>query len=183
MVLETYHLEITNIECMPTSNKRNAVVTYPDDLSELLPYIAALIPGCTYQHAAGVINYFDSVHIIGIYPEKTTITAVMDKSEAEELFKKVVNLARDAAARMDEITPVYDKRITVGPLDLFKTLPGTNCRLCDEPTCMAFAAKIMRRQGALSLCTPLLNGEGDLAGAEAVLGAAGISLDQNPETG
>lgn len=183
MILEKYHIEISNIECMPTSTKRNATITYADDLTDLLPYMAALIPGCTYQDAAKVINYYDSVHIIGIHPKKTTITAIHDEREAEELFREVVELARDAAARRDEITPVYDKRITVGPLDLFKTLPGTNCKLCRENTCMAFAARIMRRQGSLSECTPLFEGEGDLDAAGTVLLAAGISLDPEPENG
>jgi acetyl-CoA decarbonylase/synthase complex subunit gamma len=41
------------------------------------------------------------------------------------------------------------------PLDIFKYLPKTNCKICNEETCMAFAMKLIERDVELKDCTPL----------------------------
>lgn len=42
------------------------------------------------------------------------------------------------------------------PLEAYKYLPGTNCTVCGEQTCMAFAAHLIDRSRKLSECTPML---------------------------
>lgn len=42
------------------------------------------------------------------------------------------------------------------PLEAYKYLPGTNCGVCGEQTCMAFAARLIDRSKKLSECTPIL---------------------------
>ncbi len=42
------------------------------------------------------------------------------------------------------------------PLDLYKYLPKTNCKICGEETCMAFAMKLISREVVVDDCTPLL---------------------------
>ncbi|BCS95680.1 hypothetical protein DSLASN_13120 [Desulfoluna limicola] len=37
-------------------------------------------------------------------------------------------------------------------MDLFKLLPKTNCRACNETTCLAFASKVFLGQKSLELC-------------------------------
>lgn len=44
----------------------------------------------------------------------------------------------------------------ISPIDVYKLLPKTNCKLCGEDNCMAFAAKVVNREAALEQCTPLL---------------------------
>ncbi len=44
----------------------------------------------------------------------------------------------------------------ISPIDIYKLLPKTNCRLCGEDNCMAFAAKIVNREKTLEQCIPLL---------------------------
>ncbi|AEH60988.1 CO dehydrogenase/acetyl-CoA synthase delta subunit, TIM barrel [Methanosalsum zhilinae DSM 4017] len=45
------------------------------------------------------------------------------------------------------------------PLEVYKYLPGDNCGVCGEETCMAFASKLINRSAKLSSCTPLLKDE------------------------
>jgi CO dehydrogenase/acetyl-CoA synthase gamma subunit (corrinoid Fe-S protein) len=35
-------------------------------------------------------------------------------------------------------------------------LPRTNCGICQLPTCMAFAARVHRRECSIADCTPFL---------------------------
>lgn len=47
----------------------------------------------------------------------------------------------------------------ISPLDVFNLLPKTNCGICGEDTCFAFAVKVADRKVDLELCTPLFEEE------------------------
>ncbi|MBC8449609.1 MAG: hypothetical protein H8D78_17905 [Chloroflexi bacterium] len=42
-----------------------------------------------------------------------------------------------------------------GPLEVYKLLPQTNCRACEQPTCYTFACKLVMGQVALEDCPEL----------------------------
>lgn len=44
----------------------------------------------------------------------------------------------------------------LSPIDVYMLLPKTNCKKCGLENCMAFATKLVNREIALELCTPLL---------------------------
>ncbi len=44
----------------------------------------------------------------------------------------------------------------LSPIEVYKLLPGTNCKECGETNCMAFAAKLVNREATLKECPPLL---------------------------
>lgn len=45
----------------------------------------------------------------------------------------------------------------LSPIEIYKLLPGTNCKECGETNCMAFSAKLVNREATLEECTPLLD--------------------------
>ena len=45
----------------------------------------------------------------------------------------------------------------LSPIEIYRSLPGTNCKECGESNCMAFAAKLVNREATLSECTPLMS--------------------------
>ena len=49
----------------------------------------------------------------------------------------------DAHAQQSELTPCLGRRRSPRILDVYKVLPGTNCRRCGEATCMALAARLI----------------------------------------
>jgi acetyl-CoA decarbonylase/synthase complex subunit gamma len=51
----------------------------------------------------------------------------------------------------------------LSPIDVYKLLPKTNCKECDQENCMAFATKIVNREVTLEQCTPLLKKENEKA--------------------
>jgi acetyl-CoA decarbonylase/synthase complex subunit gamma len=44
----------------------------------------------------------------------------------------------------------------LSPIEIYKLLPGTNCKECGETNCMAFAAKLVNREATLEQCSPIL---------------------------
>ena len=47
----------------------------------------------------------------------------------------------------------------VSPMEVYQMLPKTNCKLCGETTCMAFAFKLVSRERKLEECVPLFKEE------------------------
>jgi acetyl-CoA decarbonylase/synthase complex subunit gamma len=53
-----------------------------------------------------------------------------------------------------EVTKTGIKELS--PIDVYMLLPRTNCKKCGQENCMAFATKLVNRELALELCTPLI---------------------------
>jgi ArsR family metal-binding transcriptional regulator len=51
-----------------------------------------------------------------------------------EQLKQAVN---ETHTNREQIKPTFTSRPVPKPLDIFKLLPGKNCKECGEPTCMA----------------------------------------------
>ncbi|MEE8168488.1 MAG: acetyl-CoA decarbonylase/synthase complex subunit gamma [Candidatus Hydrothermarchaeales archaeon] len=45
--------------------------------------------------------------------------------------------------------------VKISPLEIYKLLPGTNCKECGEESCMAFASKLIERAKGVGDCPPL----------------------------
>ena len=56
-----------------------------------------------------------------------------------------------------EIEPNYSKGADLKALDLYKLLPGTNCKECGEPTCLAFAVKLAGQEAGILKCNPFFS--------------------------
>jgi hypothetical protein len=54
-----YSFTLVNIDCLPSSTHFNVVMDLNESIDELLPYLTAILPGCTYVHGSGVINRVD----------------------------------------------------------------------------------------------------------------------------
>ena len=57
--------------------------------------------------------------------------------------------------RRDEIEPDYQATRQPTMLEVYRLLPGGNCRACGETTCLAFAAKLLQEDVDLAACSPL----------------------------
>jgi acetyl-CoA decarbonylase/synthase complex subunit gamma len=49
-------------------------------------------------------------------------------------------------------------RERLSALDIYKLLPGTNCRRCEELTCIAFAVKLSVEEIGILKCAELFSG-------------------------
>ncbi len=156
MLVEKVHLNLVNIECMPTSIKFNAIIDLETDIGDLLPYLATEIRGCTYFHGTNELNYMERGHIIAIRPKQLTVTALQDEAEARQVCEELQRMINGVHERRDSITPTWRKQARVDPLSVYRELPQTNCGECGEATCMAFAARVVSREMPASHCGPLL---------------------------
>lgn len=54
-----------------------------------------------------------------------------------------------------EITPSYERRGQLSALAVYKGLPAINCKEYGEPSCLAFAAKLLSGEASVLACKPL----------------------------
>ncbi|KXB05548.1 hypothetical protein AKJ50_00660 [candidate division MSBL1 archaeon SCGC-AAA382A13] len=51
--------------------------------------------------------------------------------------------------------------MNVGPMDVYRLLPGDNCGECGTKTCMGFATELLERRGEVEDCPPMLEPENE----------------------
>ncbi|MEJ5347232.1 MAG: (Fe-S)-binding protein [Desulfosoma sp.] len=150
-----YTYRLVNIECLPQSDHYNVIMELKKSIEDLLPYCAAVLPGATYVHGSGVVNVMDQGHIVAIYGDRITITDVSGPEEASVWCHRYFEIIEQIRRERDRITPALRTRPSESVLDIYRILPKTNCGRCGVPTCLAFAAKVFRRESSLKECTEI----------------------------
>ena len=155
MPLREYTLKIEFPPCDFSAQTVNAIAELSDDISEVLPYLNAIIEGCAYLPDAGILRFSKEGKVINLYPNRIAVAKLKDKREAEQVIESLKKLINDTYSRKSEIKPIYEGATELKVRDIYNLLPRTNCKQCGLPTCFAFAAKLIKRQVGITKCTPI----------------------------
>ena len=69
------------------------------------------------------------------------------------------DLINETYEKRHRIEPTFSRGSELKALDMFKLLPGTNCKKCGEPTGLAFAVKLVGQEIDIIKCIPLFSEE------------------------
>lgn len=172
-------IEIEQVEpCFADENKIRVIAKISEDVSDLLPYLNALLANATYidkakgsekgETSTDEISYSDErpaltftkgQKLITVYPRRVTIAKANDLMDAEVTLRWLVERLNYALEHRDEIRPLKEGKVKIRPLDIFGLLPQINCRACGEHSCLAFALCLLQERRRLSECTPLYQEE------------------------
>ena len=158
MLLKDYTFETMLPECNPMAETINAVAELSDDIGEVLPYLASVIKVCSYDDETKIMTFRHKGKGIAMYPRKITVTKLIDKAEAEKILGELKDLINQTYENRQNMKPRYKKGGELKYLEVFRLLPGTNCRECGEPTCLAFATKLVQYEKNVVRCLPLFSG-------------------------
>jgi ArsR family metal-binding transcriptional regulator len=133
------------------------VVGEPDTpIDGVLPLLNAILPNVvSYNPMAGVMILRRQPGLLTLYPQRVTLTQVTNAEEALELLAAVRDLVNRTWEQRAQIQPRAESRRTPRPLDVYELLPRSNCRLCGEATCMAFAFGLLQGRHRPEECPPL----------------------------
>jgi ArsR family metal-binding transcriptional regulator len=159
MLLKNYSFETSLPECNTFAETINAVATLSDDVSEAFPYLASLIKQCSYDDNSKILTFKLEGKGIAMYPRKITVTKLNDREEAAQVLDKTKDFINRTYENRQNIEPCYKKGVELKYLDVFKLLPGTNCKECGQPTCLAFATLLVRQEASIKQCSPLFGGQ------------------------
>ncbi|MDD5108171.1 MAG: (Fe-S)-binding protein [Candidatus Omnitrophica bacterium] len=141
--------------CMADEKKIRLIGYLDRDITEILPYINAVIKGASYNKNASTLTYAKERQMINLYNIKITVAKAGDIIDAWVVLDEVKKLINDTYRRRDSIKPNYEEKVKVTALQIYGWLPKTNCKACREATCLAFACRLLLGEQKLSNCTPL----------------------------
>ena len=156
MLLSSY--KITRVlPCLADPEKIRVIAEVSGEIHEAFPYLNAILKGCIYNHPALTLTIKKDGKLLTLHAHHITLAKIEDENEADEILKWLHDLINETYEKRDQIEPNYSKGADLKALDIFKLLPGTNCKECSELTCLAFAVKLVGRDTEIARCDPLFS--------------------------
>jgi len=156
MLLNSYKITRT-LPCLADPEKIRVIAEISDEIHEVFPYLNATLKGCIYNHPALTLTIKKDGKLFTLHAHHITLAKIEDEKEAEEILGWLRDLINETYEKRDQIDPNYSMAAELKALDIFRLLPGTNCKKCGEPTCLAFAVKLVGRDTKIKGCDPLFS--------------------------
>jgi ArsR family metal-binding transcriptional regulator len=164
--------------CIADSARLRLIAHFSGDVAKALPYLNGEFLQGSYVPAMPVFTYMDGHRMVSLFRDRIGIAKADDIVDAWASLERVRCLVNDVWARRAEITPSTETRRRPPALEIYKRLPGTNCKQCGEATCMAFAWAVWRGDAEPRDCPPVFEGErADLKNALLAI-CAGLGLGE-----
>jgi len=109
---------------------------------------------CNYDDATKILAFKKDGKGIAVYARQIAVTKLEDRDEAKQVLDELKDLINRTHEDRQNIEPCYKNAGELKYLDVFKLLPGTNCKECGEPTCLAFATKLVQKEVSITQCSP-----------------------------
>jgi ArsR family metal-binding transcriptional regulator len=158
MLLSGYSKTIFRPECNPSFESVHCIARLNEDVSEVLPYLNAVLGGTQYFNDPPEVMFHHNGKIIKVGAWEIAVNALQDEHEADhilEWMKTEINQAWDNRAM---ITPSFSGKTKPKLMEILRLLPRTNCKKCGQPTCMVFAAQMMDGGRGVEQCPELNHG-------------------------
>jgi len=141
--------------CIADPDKIRVFANFSDNVSEVIPYLNSVLPGVTYNNDGPTITFMKGPMLITIYPNRIAAAKVNDEKAAIVMLEWLRDLINDTFKNKDEIEPCFEQKVRLNPIELYKYLPGTNCKQCGQLTCLAFAVQVLSGENNIVNCTDL----------------------------
>jgi len=122
------------------------------ELAPLFPYINAVAEQAQYYEKPVYIKFMLANRLCAFYSTEGAFTPVQDLAEAIDFLPTLLAFIRDVSRRLPQIVPSHKKYNPTSAVDIYRLLPGSNCRECGFATCLAFAAALSRGRTAMVKC-------------------------------
>ncbi len=164
-------LSIHTPACHPGTPILSAQFSFDTDVSELFPYINAAVEDAKYFDIPHYIKFTLDGVMWALYPENAAAVPFEDHSQAMEHIDRMIMFLNKLYGEKEAITPDHKKYKPVSVLEIYKVLPGTNCKECGFSACMAFAAALSKEEVSYAKCPELKTSE-----KEQLLTSIGVEL-------
>ena len=139
MFLKGYRKEIFRPECNPTFQSVHCIAHLETDISEVLPYLNAVLGGSTYTQDPPSVTFKFHGKLITLHSQQIAINALRDEEEAEKILDWLKLEINDTWQKRSQIKPSFEGISKPQILEILKLLPRNNCRECGQITCMVFS--------------------------------------------
>jgi ArsR family metal-binding transcriptional regulator len=168
-IAKDYDLRLDAPACEPGAEYWNATATFKDDISDVFPYLNAEWNDVIYSPGANQITWRFDEHAVAAKPHEITISYLPDRDTATLQLEKIIAEINRIWMDRQNLTPVHTPRKRLIAMEVYQLLPQTNCKLCGQATCFAFASKITVGEADIKACTPLFEEDQYAAKRQAVM--------------
>lgn len=145
-------LSVKTPDCHPGVPAWVARFRFDADVTELFPYINAVIEEAEYHETPHhIIFTLDGIRC-ALYSDNAAASPFIGREEALTFIKRLIDFLNEIDLKRESIEPDYNKKEYIPVLEIFRSLPRTNCRECGYPSCMAFAAALSKRETDKEKC-------------------------------
>jgi ArsR family metal-binding transcriptional regulator len=156
-IAKDYDLRLEAPACEPGAEYWNATARFQDDISDVFPYLNALWQGAIYSPMAKQITCRLEERAVALKSHEITINNLPDRDSATIEMEKIIADINRIWMDRENITPRHDPRKRLVAMEVYQLLPQTNCKLCGEATCFAFASKLTVGEADVKACPPLFD--------------------------
>ncbi len=162
--------------CVADDTKIRLTAHVRGDLGPVLPYLNAVVGTASYTPAADSLTYMNGHRMVALFRHRITIAKADEIVDGWLTLDGIRLLVEKTWAARAAIEPSYETRKRPPALEIWKRLPGTNCGVCGETTCVAFALRLWAGKTHVRRCSPVFVPE-QAARREALLEmCAGLGL-------
>jgi ArsR family metal-binding transcriptional regulator len=141
-LINDYSCELFEDHHSHGSGRYGARVIVPVDISAVFPYLNARLEDAIYDHENAILIGRYNRRRYAFRPHEIQLGMVADPSEAPSVAAEAVDTVNRVWSEREKITPSFRERQLPTVYDIYKRLPGTNCKECGYATCLACAADI-----------------------------------------
>lgn len=145
--------------CLANPEKIRFIAYFDRNISGIFPYLNAILKGAIYNPGGKTLTIKKEGRLITLHPNKIAAGKILNEKDAHETIEWIKNKINYCHANRDTIEPCFERREKLAALDIYKLLPGTNCKKCGELTCLAFAVKLSEEEISIMKCTEIFSGE------------------------
>ena len=142
MLLKNYKTEIFRPEMNSEFESLHCIARLGQDISAVLPYLNTVLGGFDYLKDPPALILKSRGRLITLHARKIAINALQDEHEATKILKWLVGEINTAWKKRHEIRPSFKGIPRPNIPEILRWLPKTNCRQCNEPTCLVFATRL-----------------------------------------
>jgi ArsR family metal-binding transcriptional regulator len=144
--------------CIADPRKIRLIAHVSGDISSAFPYLNAKSADGCYSPAVPGFSFMDGHRLVSLYARRITVAKANGIVDAWRTLEAVRQRVNGVWARRAQIEPSYEQRTRPPALEIFRRLPQTDCRLCGELTCLAFALMVHAGLARVSRCRPAFEG-------------------------
>ena len=125
------------------------------NISDIFPYLNTYCKSGIYNKKANTFTFNYGPKIIIMYEEFINISKLLNETDAFETLDYIKDLINKVNDKKSTIEPSYEMIKLPSPLEVYKYLPKINCGKCGDPTCLAFATKLINNKTKPKSCVHL----------------------------
>jgi ArsR family metal-binding transcriptional regulator len=158
-LITDYSFELVEDHHHHGSGRFGARVILPGDISAAFPYLNARLEDTIYDHENAILIGLYNRRRYAFRPHEIQVGMVADPAEAPSVVDEAVAMVNRVWSERESITPSFRERKLPTVYDIFRRLPGTNCKECGYATCLACAVDIRNGVVTPERCRLLLKPE------------------------